>query len=167
MLYYVFGQKTYVYKQLVATNLAKTQKACQCIHCTMEDFDTSDDDPNDHTLDKLVMYRFYEDFKDFEVESLIVTTRGRLKHALGHEVGIWNVLGSQCEASVRLRADHFDEIAELSDFTGKRTAVRNLVEMLPIGFDVVKQFFDNLDNQDDTYCACKRCVAFFKKQNSR
>ena len=124
----------------------------------MQDFDTSDDDPNDHTLDKPVMYRFNADFDDFEVESLIVTTRRRLKHALGHEVEICKVLSSFCEASVRLRADHFDEIAELSDFTGKKTAVRNLVEMLPIGFDV-----DNLDNQDDTYCACKRCVAFFKQ----
>ena len=125
------------------------------------DFDLTDDNPDD---DKKVLYAFYLDLGNWSVESLFVSTRRQYKHALGHNVGISQVTHPWCEVDVWLKPDHFDEIAVIQDISTD-SALHNLLHYLPIGYDVVGGFIDNLADQNSTYCACKRCVEYFGRKH--
>lgn len=125
------------------------------------DFDLTDDNPDD---DKKVLYAFRLDLGDWCVESLFVSTRRQYKHALGHEVGIFGVTHPWCEVDVWLKPDHFDEIAVISDIS-TNSDLHTLLNYLPIGYDVVGGFIDNLENQNSTYCTCKRCVDYFSREH--
>lgn len=94
-----------------------------------------------------VLYKFSVEYGDNRVESLFLSTRNKLNHALGHDV---------------MHMPYFPcmSLDNVQEVTSDAEAISKIEHVLPIGDDLVELFFWKLNDEGLEYCACEKCANY-------